>query len=550
MALLVALYARYSSVLQDACSIEDQIRLCRAYAESKGWEVAAVYIDKEMSGQSAARPDYQRMLRDSKAGAFDIVLAEAIDRLSRRTADVTDLCDQLAFRGQSLHAVNTGEITPIHAAVFGMMAQQFSKDLGAKTKRGQLGSTHRGRVAAGIAYGYDVSPATDQNRVINEEKAEVVRRIFEDFANGLAPAKIAEALNAEGVSGPSDGLWQSSTIRGNAKRQTGILRNRAYIGQIIYGQMRFRKDPKTGKRTSIPGDDPLVVDAPELRIVPQDLWNAVSDRLRSISREMATDPKTGLALNRSHRKKFLLSGLLKCGCCGGNMAIQAKDRYGCSTRKRTGACDNASTITRQQVEGRVLASLKAKLLAPENLEAFVTRVSGELNALQKSEGDDRRALEKAIAALDVKMARILDQIEEGAGQASLLLPRLKQRKTEQEALAAKLDALAHGAEDPFEMPDLPAAYGALVRSLEDTLRDPEVVQRAHEALADMIETVVLTPDPEAQDGYTITLRGDCAGILGAYGGLEKEKLPGAVLRSGSQFSVVAGAGFEPATFRL
>ncbi|WP_353315248.1 recombinase family protein, partial [Shimia sp. NS0008-38b] len=536
MALLVALYARYSSVLQDACSIEDQIRLCRAYAESKGWEVAAVYIDKEMSGQSAARPDYQRMLRDSKAGAFDIVLAEAIDRLSRRTADVTDLCDQLAFRGQSLHAVNTGEITPIHAAVFGMMAQQFSKDLGAKTKRGQVGSTHRGRVAAGMAYGYDVSPGTDQNRVINEEKADVVRRIFEDFANGLAPAKIAAALNAERVSGPSGGLWQSSTIRGNAKRQTGILRNRAYIGQIIYGQMKFRKDPKTGKRTSIPGPEPLVVDAPDLRILPQDLWDAVSDRLQSISREMATDPETGLALNRAHRKKFLLSGLLKCGCCGGNMAIQARDRYGCSTRKRKGTCDNATSITRVQVEGRVLASLKATLLAPENLQNFVSQVSKALTEQQKSAGGTQKGLEKAIIKLDVKITRMLDHIEDGAGHSALLKERLEQRQAERVALVADLDALKHTTQEPFVMPDLPVAYSTLVRSLEDTQRDPAVVQRAHEALAEMIEEVVLKPDPAAQDGYKITLHGDCAGILKAYGGLEKENLPEAVSLLGSQFS--------------
>ena len=99
-------------------------------------------------------------------------------------------------------------------------------------------------------------------------------------------------------------------------------------------------------------------------------------------------------------------------------------------------------------------------------------------------------------------------------------------------------------------PTCQLVYGALVRSLEDTLRDPAVVQRAHEALADMIERVALTPDPEAQDSYAITLHGDYAGILRAYGGLEKEKLPGAVLRAGSQFSVVAGVGFEPTTFRL
>lgn len=262
------------------------------------------------------------------------------------------------------HAVSHGHSGRCRRTVF--------KDLGAKTKRGQIGSTHRGQIAAGLAYGYDVSNGTGNNRSINGEKADVVQRIFEDFANGLAPAKIATTLNADCVAGPTGGLWQSSTIRGNAKRQTGILRNRAYIGQIVYGQMRFRKDPTTGMRTSVPGDSPLIIEAPGLRIVPQELWDAVSQRLQSISRKMDTDPATGLALNRAHRKKFLLSGLLKCGCCGGNMAILAKDRYGCSTRKRKGTCDNATTITRAQVEGRVLASLKTKLLAPANLEAFVS----------------------------------------------------------------------------------------------------------------------------------------------------------------------------------
>ena len=479
MALLVALYARYSSVLQDACSSEDQIRLCRAYAESKDWKVAAIYIDKEISGQSAARPDYQRMVRDSKSRAFDIVLAESIDRLSRRTADIADLRDQLAFQGQFLYAVNVGEITQFHAAILGVVAEQFSKDFGVKTKRGQVGLTHRGRIAAGIAYGYDVSPATAPNRVINEEKADVARRIFDDFSNGLTPAKIASALNAEGVPGPSGGLWQSSTIRENAKRQTGILRNRAYIGQIVYGQKRFRKDPKTGKRTSLPGTEPLVVDAPVLRIVPQDLWDAVSDRLKTVSREMATDPETGLALNRAHHKKFLLSGLLKCGSCGGNMTVQAKDRYGCSTRKRKGTCDNATSITRTQVEGRVLASLKAKLLAPENLQAFVAQVSKQLIARQKSAGGSQKALEKVIAALDVKINRMLDQIEDGAGHVSVLLQRLDLRQEERMTLSNELEALVSSAQEGFVIPDLRAAYGALVRSLEDTLRDPAVVQRGH-----------------------------------------------------------------------
>ena len=163
---------------------------------------------------------------------------------------------------------------------------------------------------------------------------------------------------------------------------------------------------------------------------------------------MDTDPATGLALNRAHRKKFLLSGLLKCGCCGGNMAILAKDRYGCSTRKRKGTCDNATSITRAQVEGRVLASLKTKLLAPANLEAFVSQVSKELTAHQKSANGTQKALQKAIAALDVKIARMLDQIEDGAGHVPLLLQRLDQRQEDRLALCAELAGISD-AREPF-----------------------------------------------------------------------------------------------------
>jgi len=113
------------------------------------------------------------------------------------------------------------------------------------------------------------------------------------------------------------------------------------------------------------------------------------------------------------------------------MAIMAKDRYGCSTRKRKGTCDNATSITRAQVEGRVLASLEQKLLAPDNLTA--------------------------IAALDVKITRILDQIEDGVGDASLLHRRLNQRQEERAALSLELETLSSGTQEPLVMPDLVAA---------------------------------------------------------------------------------------------
>jgi site-specific DNA recombinase len=83
-----AVYARYSSDLQREASIEDQLRLCREAAASRGWTVVIEYADRAASGSSRFRPEYQQLLTDAKAGKFDVVVAEALDRLSRDQEDV------------------------------------------------------------------------------------------------------------------------------------------------------------------------------------------------------------------------------------------------------------------------------------------------------------------------------------------------------------------------------------------------------------------------------------------------------------------------------
>ncbi|WP_460452625.1 recombinase zinc ribbon domain-containing protein, partial [Alsobacter sp. SYSU BS001988] len=89
-------------------------------------------------------------------------------------------------------------------------------------------------------------------------------------------------------------------------------------------------------------------------------------------------PGSDAALNATHRARFLLSGLLRCGCSGGGYTVIGKDRYGCATRRQKGACDNGRTITRQEIGSRVLAGLKERLLAPDLVAAFMTALQGEL----------------------------------------------------------------------------------------------------------------------------------------------------------------------------
>jgi len=114
----VALYARYSTDLQNAASIEDQIRICRERAEREGWKVVATHQDAAVSGSSVIlHPGIQTLLRDARAGQFDMVLAEAGDRVSRDQADVATPHKHLQFARVPLVTLAEGEISELHAGL-------------------------------------------------------------------------------------------------------------------------------------------------------------------------------------------------------------------------------------------------------------------------------------------------------------------------------------------------------------------------------------------------------------------------------------------------
>ena len=129
------IYARYSTELQREASIEDQIRLCRARIEHEGWSYLHAYTDRAISGASALRPAYQQLLEDARREGFDIVVAEALDRLSRDQEDVAGLFKRLNFAGVRLVTLAEGEINELHVGLKGAMNALFLKDLADKTRR-------------------------------------------------------------------------------------------------------------------------------------------------------------------------------------------------------------------------------------------------------------------------------------------------------------------------------------------------------------------------------------------------------------------------------
>ena len=202
-------YARYSSDLQRETSLEDQVQLCRERIRSEGWSYLHAYTDRAISGSTTLRPAYQRLLEDARHGQFDILVAEALDRLSRDQEDVAGLFKRLRFAGARLFTIAEGEIGELHVGLKGTMNALFITDLRLKVKRGLTGRVRQGKSAGGLAYGYRVIRELDGRgelirgrRRIDEAEARVVRRIFEAFAAGKSPRAIAKMLNAEGVPGP------------------------------------------------------------------------------------------------------------------------------------------------------------------------------------------------------------------------------------------------------------------------------------------------------------------------------------------------------------
>ena len=490
------IYARYSDDNRREASITDKFEVCRRYIERQGWVVTATHHDAAISGASSrTRPGFQRLLADAEARRFDVVVCEAIDRLGRKLASVADLYDRLTFARVQIHAINIGHVTQMHIGIMGTMAQMTLSDMRDNVRRGQLGRARAGRVPRGIAYGYEVVPPLPGakeagERRIEPDEAAIVRRIFREYAAGTAPRALASKLNAENIPGPDGRPWLDTTIRGQVYRGTGLLNNTLYIGRLSWNRCSYVKDPRTGRRVAqvSPRDQWEETEIPELRIVDQPLWEAVKTRQAAVRIEMPRDAD-GNALNRSHRQHFLLSGLLFCGCCGGAYVIEAKDRYGCATRRGKGTCDNRRTIVRQKIEARVLAALKARILTPELVEAFVRAYAEELATLQRESITRRVQLEQQVASVERRLQGVLRAVENGAWNESLHT-RLTELETQKTTLAAQLASLT----DPPAVqlhPNAASLYAANVADLEAALDAPDVRIEAAETLRRLIERVVL-----------------------------------------------------------
>lgn len=404
--LKAAIYARYSSALQHPSSIEDQVALCRQHAALLDCTVRDdhVYTDAEISGSEDRRDGYQRLLAAARAKAYDAIIVEGQDRLWRNQAEMHTALRKLAFWGIKVFSVATGtDLTNksgrLLASVIGWKDEAYLEDLREKTRRGLAGQVRRGFSAGGRTYGYHTEQVVDSSKldsrgnpyvngypqVIAENEGMVVRRIFDEYVNGKSPKAIVRDLNRDRIPPPRAERakgWTWTALVGNPHLGTGILNNSLYTGKHIWNRFRWEKDPETGKRVPRlrPQDDWVILDQPELRILPQDVW----ERVKARQRENA-DRAVSRASHAGRGPKYLFSGLLKCGTCGGNYIIYNSKYYGCSfhTNRGPAICANGKVVQRARIEQRLLRVIQLELFTPEAVGYLTQRVQEELKRLSR-----------------------------------------------------------------------------------------------------------------------------------------------------------------------
>ncbi|PZM07670.1 recombinase family protein [Rhizobium tubonense] len=525
------IYARYSTDLQNDQSVEDQIRLCEGHAERLGLLVVGKYFDRAKSGASLfGRPGLTNLMAASEAGDFDFLISEAPDRISRDIADLAHIHKNLRFRGVEMNCVNGGAMDTLQIGMHGVMGQMQREEGAKKVKRGMVGVIRSGRNAGGKAYGYRPVLGKPGELEIVEAEAAVVRRIFDMYAGGVAPRSIASALNAEGVPAPRGIHWNSSTINGNGQRGNGILRNPLYAGRLIWNRVRMVKDPSTGKRISRinPESEHEEIAAPHLRILSDELFEAVQRRKEATGgKHSHTTPKN----------KRLLSGLLKCGQCGGGLSIVGSDRSGprvvCSNHKESGSCSNRGRYYVEKIERRVVDTLRMQFADTAIIDAYVQEYQAERRRVEIERRRGRAALEKAHADAIEAITRIVEKLSKGLiedDDAAAILPGLR---LERDRCKRELSA-----EPPLNnvleiKPKAVALFRQDIESLAETLskKDAEPSLELAMAFRRVIASVVVAPRL-AGEGYKIEINGFLASLV-------SPEL--------SAVLMVAGEGLEPPT---
>lgn len=464
--MIAAVYCRKSTeqfgVVDELRSVARQIDGARAYAASKGWTLPddLMFCDDGISGaEFASRPAFVRLMNSLKPRpSFGVLLMADESRLGRESIEVAYALKQIITAGVRVFFVLEDRERTLDGPTDKLMLSvtAFADELEREKARQRTADAmtrkaRAGHVTGGRVFGYRNVPIYGEadtqgqahrirvERQIDDSHAAVIRRIFTLCAEGRGYSGIAKALNADGA--PCPRPQQDRPAGWGPSSVYEVLHRRLYLGEIVYGQTRKRDRWGQHKQHARPESEWIKVPAPELRIISDDEWSAAHARLLG-ARARTIDGYT-VAPRRDRESKYLLSGLARCGQCGGSFAATSRSHgtgsnrrrvhfYYCAAFHKRGStvCTNGRSLRMDVADRAALGAIADDVLRPEVVEAVI---SGVFDAM-KDTPDDSRQHAADLASLDREIGRLTDAIA-GGGELPSLMAALRARQLRRDELA-------------------------------------------------------------------------------------------------------------------
>lgn len=341
-------YCRVSTNKEEQLdSLESQQNFFRDYGKKHSYELVHIYADEGKSGTKMKnRIQLQKLLMDGKERKFDLVLIKDVSRLARNTVDFLTSIRQLKSYGIKVVFVNydqtSSDSSEFMLTMLSAIAQEESANISKRIKFGKKQNAERGKVP-NLCYGYDKENGEYFNLHINQEEAEVVRKIFKMYTEEkFGSNRIAKELNQKNIRTKRNCKWTQNAI-------VRILSNEIYTGKIVNGKEEV-VDFLTGERKKLEEKNWMVVYRPELQIITEETYEIANNLLKKrkksfrISGERETD-------------KYVFSKLIRCKHCGYTFRRILRTykntyiRWVCNGRNSNGTetCPNQTAIDEEEM---------------------------------------------------------------------------------------------------------------------------------------------------------------------------------------------------------
>lgn len=359
---------------KESNSIINQRQIIDNYLkEHKEYKLVDYYVDDGYSGTNFDRPEFQRMLEDIKNKKIDVIIIKDLSRFGRNYIETGNFVE-VVFPAMGVSVISVDENYEMDSLDYygsdyvplrNLFNDMYAKDISKKVRSSLIVKKHNGEFVGKLApYGYIKDPKDKHKFLIDKNVSHIIKKIFDMILDGKSKKEVADFLNQNDILTPSEYLNINTdkdvTVmkKWNSEMVNSILRNENYTGTLFQGKKR-KLNYRVNKKINIDKENWIVTENHHEAIINKEKFDKVQDildRQTKVNKDGSID---------------ILSGFLKCKCCGSNMlkrSSKGKVYYYCSNYYRKKSCENNKSLSRSILDELIKKELKITDITRLNID--------------------------------------------------------------------------------------------------------------------------------------------------------------------------------------